>query len=159
MVKYAVICASNQNRSMEAHNVLRYLGKSTTVLTIILQSCIQATMDSTSALLAPVTWYDCQVRRSIARISIPLAHRTTRYTRNSSRKIQTCTSVRVCVKCIQQINAKIPSPSRYQANGLLNMLDRNRKVKEAPQRWHEQQQIFDVIITCEERCFDAVVEG
>lgn len=39
------------------------------------------------------------------------------------------------------------------------MLDRNRKIKEAPQRWADSVDMYDVIITCEERCFDSVYEG
>lgn len=38
------------------------------------------------------------------------------------------------------------------------LLDRNRKIKEAPQRFQETEEHYDVLITCEDRCFDMVCE-
>lgn len=48
----------------------------------------------------------------------------------------------------------------YEANGLISMLDRNRQVKRAPEKWHANAASgkFDLVITCEERCFDSVLE-
>ncbi|CCE66158.1 hypothetical protein TPHA_0O01910 [Tetrapisispora phaffii CBS 4417] len=50
------------------------------------------------------------------------------------------------------------SSERYKANGLLSMLNRNRKLKKFPEKWQENFKVFDIIFTCEERCFDSVIE-
>ncbi|KAK7077842.1 RNA polymerase II subunit A C-terminal domain phosphatase, partial [Halocaridina rubra] len=46
----------------------------------------------------------------------------------------------------------------YTQNGLLHMLDRNRRIKPEPERFQICEEKFDIIITCEERVYDQVLE-
>jgi len=47
----------------------------------------------------------------------------------------------------------------YKRNGMLNMLDRNRRTKLCPERFQDDHEhTFDVIFTVTERVYDAVLE-
>lgn len=46
----------------------------------------------------------------------------------------------------------------YTQNGLLHMLDRNRRIKKGPEKFQLCTERFDIIITAEERVYDQVIE-
>ncbi|MBN3322021.1 SSU72 phosphatase, partial [Atractosteus spatula] len=46
----------------------------------------------------------------------------------------------------------------YTQNGILHMLDRNKRIKARPERFQNCKDQFDLVITCEERVYDQVLE-
>ncbi|XP_041590478.1 RNA polymerase II subunit A C-terminal domain phosphatase SSU72-like [Vulpes lagopus] len=46
----------------------------------------------------------------------------------------------------------------YTQNGILHMLDRNKRIKPRPERFQDCRDLFDLILPCEERVYDQVVE-
>ncbi|KIX08182.1 RNA polymerase II subunit A domain phosphatase ssu72 [Rhinocladiella mackenziei CBS 650.93] len=141
-LRFCTVCASNNNRSMEAHLRL-----------------------STSENAYPVISFGTgsYVRLPGPSISQPQVYNfnTTSYT-----------------KMYEELNAQ--DARLYRNNGILNMLDRNRNIKWGPERFHDwmvgaarmdalnrgdkgavgaEGGVVDVIFTCEERCWDAVVDN
>jgi len=117
-LKIAVVCSSNQNRSMEAHNLLKKRGFR--VQSFGTGSCVKLpgpTVDKPNIYSFDTPYQD------------------------------------------QFVDLKRKDSAFYTQNGLLNMLDRNRRIKEKPERFQENQDEFDLIVTCQERVFDQVLEN
>jgi len=118
MVRFATICMSNQNRSMEAHHVLAKKGLDV----------------------------DSYGTNTVIKIPGPAADRPNVYPFGMTYE-----------EIYQDLVAK--DQALYTQNGLLMLMDRNRKIKAAPQRFQESlEEHYDVLITCEDRCFDMVCE-
>lgn len=116
-LKIAVVCSSNQNRSMEAHQLLHKRGYNV------------ASFGTGSSVKLPGASLD----------------KPNVYSFNVSYEEQ-----------YRDLKAK--DQAFYTQNGLLNMLDRNRRIKLRPERFQENKEEFDIVITCQERVFDQVLE-
>lgn len=87
-------------------------------------------------------------------IYMSLEHLMMTYTRTFYRKIENCSFFTVAKeKYIYK-----PFFFRYTRNGLLHMLDRNRRIKPCPEKFQNTTEQFNLIITCEERVYDQVIE-
>ncbi|KAJ2373857.1 RNA polymerase II subunit A C-terminal domain phosphatase [Coemansia sp. RSA 2607] len=117
MVRFAIICASNMNRSMEGHYQLQKHGYNI------------RSFGTGSAVRLPGRSAD---KPNVYKFGTPYK--------------------RILDDLLSQ---NFP---QYTKIGLIDMLRRNKTVKEAPQRFHEEYSDFDVIFCCEERVFDAVCE-
>lgn len=140
-LKFCTVCASNQNRSMEAHLRL-----------------------STAPSPFPVISFGTG---SLVRLPGPSITQPNVYNFNTTSYSQ----------MYEELLSK--DERLYRNNGLLNMLERNRNLKWGPERFQDwvpgmprvdhvskgdkgalgtEGGVVDVIITCEERCWDAVVD-
>ncbi|CAK48219.1 uncharacterized protein An07g08370 [Aspergillus niger] len=125
-LRFCTVCASNQNRSMEAHLRL-----------------------STATSPFPVISFGTG---SLVRLPGPSITQPNVYNFNTT-------------SYSQMYDELLSKDERlYRNNGLLNMLERNRNLKWGPERFQDwgalgtEGGVVDVIITCEERCWDAVVD-
>lgn len=138
-LKFCTVCASNQNRSMEAHLQL-------------------------SSAPYPVISFGTG---SLVRLPGPSITQPNVYNFNSTSYSQ----------MYDELYSK--DQRLYRNNGILNMLERNKNLKWGPERFQDwvpgqprinhiskgdkgslgtEGGVVDVIITCEERCWDAVVD-
>ncbi|EMC99864.1 hypothetical protein BAUCODRAFT_64218 [Baudoinia panamericana UAMH 10762] len=138
-LKFCTVCASNNNRSMEAH--LRLTTAPSPYPTISFGT------------------------GSLVRLPGPSISQPNVYHFNSTSY----------AAMYNELAAK--DQRLYRANGILPMLERNKGVKWGPERWQDWQVgvpraeyktdkgymgteagTVDIVITCEERCWDAVID-
>lgn len=152
-LKFCTVCASNQNRYVRAL-LFPHLDPNSV-------SSMEAHLQLASAHLPTISFGT----GSLVRLPGPTITQPNVYHFNS-------TTYRAIHDELAEQNAAL-----YTNNGLLNMLGRNLNIKGYPERFQDwvpgkprldhaedkgsqgtEAGVVDVVITCEERCFDAVLE-
>lgn len=118
ILKIAVICSSNMNRSMEAHAFLSKKG------------------------------FQVKSFGTGDKVKLP----------GTAPDKPNCYEFGVTYEDIYQ-DLLLKDKSFYTQNGLLHMLDRNRRIKTKPERFQTSKERFDILVTCEERVYDQVIEA
>lgn len=116
-LRFAVICSSNQNRSMEAHDILKKNGFNVRSFGSGNQVKLPGCAADKPNIYEFGTLYDDMYK-----------------------------------------DLATKDHNLYTQNGILHMLDRNRRIKPCPERFQLCKDKFDIIFTCEERVYDQVVE-
>lgn len=135
-LSFCTVCASNNNRSMEAHRVLEKAG-------------------------FHVRSYGTGSAVRLPGISI-----------DKPNVFPFTTPYKEILKVIESQMKESNDPKLHRSSGVLDMTLRNKSIKDCPERWpyynqpSQRMEIpgfrdeldFDIVICCEERCFDLVVE-
>jgi len=116
-LRFAVVCSSNMNRSMEAHSFLQKKG------------------------------YDIKSYGTGNMIKIP---------GESERKPNTYPFGTTYDHIFADLTAK--DKELYTKNGMLHIMERNRRIKSGPERFQECKEEFDIILTVEEKVYDQTLE-
>ncbi|XP_045162560.2 RNA polymerase II subunit A C-terminal domain phosphatase SSU72-like [Mercenaria mercenaria] len=116
-LRIAVVCSSNQNRSMEAHSCLSKKGFNVKSYGTGSQVKLPGPAPNMPNIYDFNTTYD-EMYKDLLR----------------------------------------KDPELYKQNGILHMLDRNRRIKPKPQRFQSCRETFDLIVACEERVYDQILE-
>jgi len=116
-VRFAVVCASNMNRSMEAHNFLQKKG------------------------------YNIQSYGTGNMIKIP----------GKSEREPNSYPFGTTYDFIYD-DLKTKDQELYTKNGMLHIMERNRRIKKGPEKFQECTKEFEIILTVEEKVYDQVLE-
>ena len=117
LLKVAVVCSSNMNRSMEAHGFLKKRG------------------------------YDVDSYGTGDKVKLP----------GPSADKPNIYEFGVSYEEIYD-DLERRDKNLYTQNGILNMLDRNKRIKRGPQRLQKSTEKYDIIFTAEERVYDQVLD-
>ncbi|XP_058674641.1 RNA polymerase II subunit A C-terminal domain phosphatase SSU72 isoform X1 [Ammospiza caudacuta] len=144
-LRVAVVCSSNQNRSMEAHNILSKRGFSVRSFGTGTHVKLPGPAPDKPNVYDFKTTYD-QMYNDLLR---------------KDKELYPCGMASLknplCF-ILERLKILNSSNFRYTQNGILHMLDRNKRIKPRPERFQNCKDVFDLILTCEERVYDQVVE-
>ena len=151
-LRFAVVCSSNMNRSMEGHFVLKCAARSLLLCTYIHAASLESEGSMWSRMDAERK-FACPEGRQTSRTSTTSARS---HTSKSSRNLLNRTSG--CKLSGLMSASTVIATCRYRENGMVAMLERNIGIKRGPEKFSPTR-AFDVVITCENRVFETVTQG